>query len=556
MARPKIKAKGFEESWTFPRLLSLASLTLCLWVAFAPKSQAIKLAELNGLSYSSAEFLVSLKSLPAETYRRVMASEDEARNILKGSLLDKHFAEQARKQGLDTLPLVQRALALRREEVLIDWHVQSEVGQDLVRRARRKLEETSRESVVKSTEFQLQQAFVSRDEPNARALIKSISRDLKDNAPRRSFAEVLSPYLEVSDKSDPIAGGRITNADFDMGWHELADIELRFRPFLEGSSAGDIFGPLRLESGWIFLTVVDKRQTYEISTDQTRNFREAIVAELTDPLAQGVGIDSAPKSTLIRVPPSSRAATELATASLAPLVQEMGGLFQDLASPLLDGERPITWQQRRERHRRLAGQIWDMLGDERPDALLARLSVIEDRLLSRLQARALAAARVGKTQVTDAALNRIYQQNIERFYVPAQIQLRQIFLSSDAYSDTEVKTIHGQVLLDPRNFDAIALDVNPRESNIGSDGQGKLIELRDLDPALFKVMLTLEVGEISEPITSRRGSHIVLLDRFIPASVQSRDDVRGKLIDLHKGELVLTKERQLKASLMRKVVVY
>ncbi len=556
MARPKIKAESLEESWTFPRLLSLASLTLCLWVAFAPKSQAIKLAELNGLSYSSAEFLVALESLPTKTHRRVLASEDEARNILKASLLDKHYAEQARKQGLDTLPLVQRALALRREEVLIDWHVQSEVSQDLISRARQKVEETLGESVVKSTAFQLQQAFVSRDEPNARALIESISRDLKENAPRRSFAEVLSPYLDVTEESGSIAEGRITNADFDMGWHELADIELRFRPFLEGSSAGDIFGPLRLESGWIFLTVLDKRQTNEISTDQTRKFREAIVAELTDPLSQGVGIDSAPESTSIRAPLTNQFATELTTASLAPLVQKMGGLFQDLASPLLDGERPMTWQQRRERHRRLAGQIWDMLGDERPDALLAKLTVIEDQLLSRLQVRALAAARVRKTQVTDAALNRIYQQNIERFYVPAQIKLRQIFLASDAYSDSEVKTIHGQALLDPRNFDAIALDVNPRESNIGSDGQGKLIELRDLDPALFKVMLTLEVGEISEPITSRRGTHIVVLDRFIPASVQSRDDVRGELIDLRKGELVLTQERQLKASLMRKVVVY
>ena len=45
-----------------------------------------------------------------------------------------------------------------------------------------------------------------------------------------------------------------------MGWHELADIELRFRPFVESSVAGDVFGPLRVDLGWIFLSVVDTRQ--------------------------------------------------------------------------------------------------------------------------------------------------------------------------------------------------------------------------------------------------------------------------------------------------------
>ena len=57
----------------------------------------------------------------------------------------------------------------------------------------------------------------------------------------------MSPYLKEPGTS--AASDQITSADFNMGWHELADIELRFRPFVESSVAGDIFGPLRLDSG-------------------------------------------------------------------------------------------------------------------------------------------------------------------------------------------------------------------------------------------------------------------------------------------------------------------
>ena len=579
---------GARKSCTSQRLLGWVCITACLWALVVPNVHAVKLAELDGVSYSSNEFLAALESLPPDSYRRVLASENEARNALKSGLTDKHFAQQARQRGLDTLPQIKQVLALLGEEVLIDWHVQSHVAHDVVVRARQRAEEASPEPVGGSVEYRLQQVFVSRDEPNAQVLIASIADELGDNASQRSFAEVMSPYLKESGTSAASDQGEITSADFNMGWHELADIELRFRPFVESSVAGDIFGPLRLDSGWIFLSVVDTRQLKVLSAVQTlhmasmrreRSVREAIVAELADARAEAKATDDVPIALSLNRPSLTAAESAITAAGLTPLLQplmqQMGGLFQDLASQSSEAEmlgsqddssvlaasssflqnratadaamRDLTnpWQQRRERHRVLAQQAWNRLGDEPPAALLARVKAAQDRFLSRLQVRALASEEVLQAQVIDSELEALYQQNIERFYLPAQVKLRQIFLASDSYSEDDVNAVYDQVQRNPQTFAAAAMRVNPGESNLGADGLGKSIALQALDPILFKAILSLEMGKVSRPITSSRGSHIVVLDGFTPAAVKPRDDVKDELIDLYNDQRVLARERQL-----------
>lgn len=579
----------------------LTAVCLCLWaLPHVQAAQSVELAELDGLSYSSNEFLATLESLSDDAYRRVLANENEARNALKLGLLDKHFAQQARQHGLHRLPLVKDALMLLREEVLIDWYVQSNVDPELVASVKQQLpadlgESIADESGSGAVEYRLQQAFVARDEPNARALITSIASDLENNQSQLSFAQVLQSYLNQSEVTGLSAQGRVTKADFNMGWHELADIELRFRPFVESSSAGDIFGPLRLESGWIFLTVVDKRaaraaaigqSSQMISMREARKVREGIVAALTQGSTQANAANPANAAPPLATKDESLTASVLTTpvlgtltaASAATVVQQLGGLFTDLARLSVDPsesgepkgsnwsdesltdhllpERVKAWQQRRQHHRQFAQQAWEALGSEPPAAVLARLTVAQDRFLSQVQVRALATAQTQQAQVTDEALARIYQQNIDRFYVPAQVKIRQIFLASSTHSPQEIEAINAQVQLNPQEFDAIALRIDASESNIGADGLGKPIALPQLDPTLFKALLSLEIGQISAPITSGRGTHIVILDRFTPAALKARDDVKSTLMNLARDELMLAEERRLTAALKQKVVVY
>lgn len=575
-------------------LCSAVTMAAFLWVVLIPSAQAVKLAQLDGLNYSSDEFLAALESLPADSYRRALASEKDARNALKASLLEKYLAEQARRQRLDTLPLVENALALVREEALIDWHVHSTGAHDVVARARRIAEETFREPTDGPAEYRLQQAFVSREEPNAQALITSISSDLENNPSQRSFAQVLSRYLRDGGKAAASGQGHLTSADFDMGWHEPADIELRFRPFIENSAAGDVFGPLRLKSGWIFLSVVDKRSraasgvnaVQMTSMRRERAVREAVVAELLNrpseiEIANIAPIEATPSATLTTTAPPA-----WSVSALLPLMQQMGGLFQEfgsLASDADDSERsgvsilpdePGTilqdvgvadelmgdptkaWQQRRKQHRMLAQHAWDSLGDERPAALLARMAASQDRFLSRVQLRALATARVLQRQATDEELDRIYQRNMDRFYLPAQVKLRQIFLAAAEFSQNDVEALHDQVQIKPQSFNAVALRVNTSESNLGADGLGKPIAFESLNPIVFKAILSLEIGEVSAPITTSLGAHIIVLDRFTPAALKPRDDVENDLIELHRDEMVLTQERQITAALTQRVVVF
>ena len=163
---------------------------------------------------------------------------------------------------------------------------------------------------------------------------------------------------------------------------------------MESSVAGDIFGPLRLDSGWIFLSVVDTRQLKVLSAVQTlhmasmrreRSVREAIVAELADARAEAKATDDVPIALSLNRPSLTAAESAITAAGLTPLLQplmqQMGGLFQDLASQSSEAEmlgsqddssvlaasssflqnratadaamRDLTnpWQQRREGHR-------------------------------------------------------------------------------------------------------------------------------------------------------------------------------------------------------------
>ena len=130
-------------------------------------------------------------------------------------------------------------------------------------------------------------------------------------------------------------------------------------------------------------------------------------------------------------------------------MQQMGGLFQDLAqsseAEMLGSQddssvlaasssflqnattadaamRDLTnpWQQRREGHRVLAQQAWNRLGDEPPAALLARVKAAQIGFYLDCSS-ALASEEVLQAQVIDSELEALYQQNIERFYLPRKL---------------------------------------------------------------------------------------------------------------------------------------
>ena len=168
-----------------------------------------------------------------------------------------------------------------------------------------------------------------------------------------------------------------------------------------------------------------------------RSVREAIVAELADARAEAKATDDVPIALSLNRPSLTAAESAITAAGLTPLLQplmqQMGGLFQDLASQSSEAEmlgsqddssvlaasssflqnratadaamRDLTnpWQQRREGHRVLAQQAWNRLGDEPPAALLARVKAAQDRFLSRLQVRALASEEVLQAQVIDSS---------------------------------------------------------------------------------------------------------------------------------------------------------
>jgi peptidyl-prolyl cis-trans isomerase C len=154
---------------------------------------------------------------------------------------------------------------------------------------------------------------------------------------------------------------------------------------------------------------------------------------------------------------------------------------------------------------------------------LARERVLSDALLARVDARAVADAQA----VTDMARLR-YQAQPERFAVPEQVRVRHILLRGD---DAEARA---QALLAQlragADFEALAREHSQdpgsagRGGDLGFFGRGRMV------PAFEEAAFALQQpGELSAPVRTEFGVHLLQLVQRRPAGRQPFDEVREAL---------------------------
>ena len=180
--------------------------------------------------------------------------------------------------------------------------------------------------------------------------------------------------------------------------------------------------------------------------------------------------------------------------------------------------------------RRIVAQQALEQGLDKDPVVQAALQVARDRVLSDMMLeRADAAARPSAEQVEGLARN-IYAAQPQRFEVPEQVQARHILIAGkDAAARAKAHQISKE-LAAGADFAALAKEHSAdtgsaqRGGDLGFFGKGRMV------PEFETTAFALKDGQISDPVESQFGLHIIQLQERIPEKILSFGEVSDMLV--------------------------
>ena len=138
-----------------------------------------------------------------------------------------------------------------------------------------------------------------------------------------------------------------------------------------------------------------------------------------------------------------------------------------------------------------------------------------------------------------------YQLNQDTMLSTSKIDVSHILISAEQRSDTEAKeiaeTVWQQLSTAPASFDDLVLQYSDDPSASSNQGRFKGVKKGDMVKPFEDTAFALAEGEISQPVKTRFGYHIIRLDAHIPASKMEFDEIKEQLMQAerkrHEGRI-------------------
>ena len=138
--------------------------------------------------------------------------------------------------------------------------------------------------------------------------------------------------------------------------------------------------------------------------------------------------------------------------------------------------------------------------------------------------------------VSDEEVRRAYESEQARFGQPERRKVRHILLPVPADADEakargvleEIQAVRGRIL-GGEPFDEVAKAVSQDPGSAAQGGDLGEIEQGIMDPAFDQAAFGLAAAEVSEPVRSRFGYHLIEVQEIIPARVKPFDEVQESL---------------------------
>ena len=137
----------------------------------------------------------------------------------------------------------------------------------------------------------------------------------------------------------------------------------------------------------------------------------------------------------------------------------------------------------------------------------------------------------------DEALEGLYQSRLDSYQTPEQRRARHILVSLDAGTGQEqedaarqkIQSIH-QRISDGEDFATLAKELSEDPGTAAQGGDLGLFGRGVMDPAFEKAAFELGQGDVSEPVRSAFGFHLIEVSEIQPETVKSFEEVRGELV--------------------------
>ncbi|HTU69755.1 MAG TPA: peptidylprolyl isomerase [Candidatus Baltobacteraceae bacterium] len=162
------------------------------------------------------------------------------------------------------------------------------------------------------------------------------------------------------------------------------------------------------------------------------------------------------------------------------------------------------------------------------DEMLKSRGLTEDDVHKILTDQIIIDQAVGKNvNVSNAAIEAYFKKNHAAFDVPAEVDARHI-LVADLTTANKVEAD----LKKGANFatEAEKYSIDPGSRDKG--GELGMFRRGQMTPAFDKAAFSLPVGQISTPVKSPFGYHIIQVEKRIPGQVATLANTRGKIADM------------------------
>lgn len=192
------------------------------------------------------------------------------------------------------------------------------------------------------------------------------------------------------------------------------------------------------------------------------------------------------------------------------------------------------WLRERLAEKALYEQALNQGWDDKPEI---RQSVEQARRQLIVQSYLQSVSQPPESYPSDAELTQTYERNQAALQVPARYRIEQLFLPFTGQSDSDgkLKAQADEIVQKIRksgNFAAVAQDLEKQAPGQVSRSETPLLPLEQLLPETRAAIAQLKTGQISEPVRSASGWHVLHLLHGEPARAATLDEVRGQLVRL------------------------
>jgi len=137
-----------------------------------------------------------------------------------------------------------------------------------------------------------------------------------------------------------------------------------------------------------------------------------------------------------------------------------------------------------------------------------------------------------KVEVTDDKLKAYYEEQKEQYSTPERRKISHILFAVNAKTDDKTalaKAIKAQEDLKSKDFSAVAADVSDDKLTAKKGGDLGLFIVGSMEKSFEEAASALKAGEVSKPVKSSFGYHLIKVTELVPAEVKSFDTVKAEL---------------------------